>query len=65
MNSGHESLNDSELVVKDLGKRSQAVGGAGGVRDDVLLGVVLVEVDTCDTKEVRVSESIDADTTSS
>ena len=46
VDGGHESLDDGELVVEDLGEGSQAVGGAGSVGDDVVLGVVLVEVDT-------------------
>ena len=48
MDGGHETLNDTEVVVDDLGERSQAVGGARGVGEDVdILGVVLV-VDTHD-----------------
>ena len=42
----HEALLDAERVLQHLGHRRQAVGGAGRVRDDVvLLGVVLVVVD--------------------
>ena len=33
--SGHEALNDAELVIHDLGDGGQAVGGAGGVGDDL------------------------------
>jgi hypothetical protein len=47
VNGGHESLNNGELVVEDLGEGSKAVGGARGVRDDGVGGVVLVEIDTC------------------
>ena len=37
---------DLEVVVDDLGNRRQAVGGAGGVGNDVVLGrIVLVLVD--------------------
>ena len=35
MDSGHQALDDLEVVVDDLGDGGQAVGGAGGVRDDV------------------------------
>lgn len=31
-----------------MGQRSQTVGGAGGIRDDVLVGGVLVVVDSID-----------------
>lgn len=34
--------------MDDLGKRSKAVGGARGVGDNVVLGVVGLEVDTAD-----------------
>ena len=46
MNRGHETLNNAELVVDDLGKGSKAVGGARGVGDDLSLGIVRVEIDT-------------------
>jgi hypothetical protein len=46
VDSGHESLNDSELVVDDLGERSQAVGGARSVGENVDVLGVLVEVDS-------------------
>jgi len=48
VDSGHETLNDTEVVVDNLGEGSKAVGGARGVRDDLVLGLVLVEVDTAD-----------------
>lgn len=51
VDGGHESLNDGELVVEDLGEGSKAVGGARGVGDDGVGGVVLVEVDTCSMRE--------------
>lgn len=41
------TLNDGEFVVKNLGEGSKAVGGAGGVGDDGLGRIVLVQVDTC------------------
>ena len=40
VDGGHETLDDSELVVDDLGERGQAVGGARGVGDDIGLAVV-------------------------
>ena len=36
MNGGHKTLNHTELVVDNLSDRSQAVGGARCVRNDVL-----------------------------
>lgn len=46
MNGGHETLDDTELVVQDLGQRSQAVGGARSVGKDLDVLGVLIEVDT-------------------
>lgn len=46
VDGGHETLNDAELVVDNLGERSQAVGGARSVGDDVGAAVVLLVVDT-------------------
>jgi hypothetical protein len=48
VDGGHETLNDTELVVDDLGEGGQAVGGARSVGDDVGRAVVLVLVDTND-----------------
>ncbi|GIX64591.1 glyceraldehyde 3-phosphate dehydrogenase [Babesia caballi] len=45
---GHQTLDDAELVVHNLGQGSQAVGGAAGVRDDALALVVRGVVDTVD-----------------
>ena len=43
---GHERALDRELVMHDLGRRGQAVGGAGSVGNDMVLGrIVLVLVD--------------------
>ena len=42
VDGGHETLNDGELVVNDLGKRGQAVGGAGSVGENVFAGVGLL-----------------------
>lgn len=48
VDGGHETLNDTELVVDDLGEGSKAVGSARSVGDDVGRAVVLVLVDTDD-----------------
>ena len=48
VNGGHEALDDTKLVVDDLGEGRKAVGRAGRVRDDLVLRVVLVEVDADD-----------------
>ena len=43
----HQPVPDADAVVQHLGERGQAVGGAGGVRDDVVRVAVVgvVEVD--------------------
>jgi len=46
MDSGHQTLDDTEFVVDNLGEGGQAVGCAGSVGDDGVLGIVLVQVDT-------------------
>jgi hypothetical protein len=38
----HEAALDAEVVVEDLGERREAVRRTGGVRDDVLTGVLVV-----------------------
>ena len=48
VNGGHETLLNTEVVVDDLGKWSEAVGSAGGVGDDSLRWVVVGVVDTED-----------------
>jgi len=48
VDSGHQALDDTELVVDDLGERGQAVGCAGSVGDDGVLGVICLQVDTTD-----------------
>ena len=45
VDSGHQPLDDTEIVVDDLGERSQAIGRAGRIRDDSVLGVVCLQVD--------------------
>lgn len=46
VNGGHQTLSKAELVVDDLSKGGQAVGGAAGVGDDLVVGLVAVDVDT-------------------
>ena len=48
VDSSHETFNNFEVVVDDLGERSQAVGRARGVRNDLVLGIVGIEIDTDD-----------------
>ena len=48
VNGGHETLDDAEVVVYDLGERSQAVGGAGCVGNDLDVGSVLIKVYAAD-----------------
>lgn len=48
VDGGHETLNDTELVVDDLGEGSKAVGGARGVGQDLDVGLVALLVDTHD-----------------
>jgi len=48
VDGGHEGLSDAKVVVDNLGKGGQAVGGARGVGDDLVLGLVGVQVDSAD-----------------
>ena len=49
----HQATLDREQVVDDLGSRGQAIGGAAGVADDVVLGrVVTTLVHTKDDRDV-------------
>jgi len=48
VDGGHQALDDTELVMDDLGERCQAVGCARSVGDDGVLGVICVQVDTTD-----------------
>jgi hypothetical protein len=42
VHGGHQTLDDAEFVVQDLGQRGKAVGGARSVEKDVdVLGVYL------------------------
>ena len=40
VDGGHETLDNAEFLIEDLGNRSQAVGGAGSVGDNVLGTIV-------------------------
>ncbi|KAF4522455.1 hypothetical protein B566_EDAN002539 [Ephemera danica] len=44
VNSGHEALNNLEVVVDDLGQGSEAVGGARSIGNDLHARVVLLKV---------------------
>lgn len=48
VDSGHQTLDNTELVVDNLGKRGKAVGGARSVGNNVVFAVILVEIDTAD-----------------
>ena len=48
MDGGHEALDDAEVVVDDLRHGREAVGGAGGVGNELHILGVLVEVDAAD-----------------
>jgi hypothetical protein len=48
VNSGHQTFNDTKVVVDNLGKRSQTVGGTRGVGDNLIFRLVSLEVDTTD-----------------
>lgn len=48
VDGSHETLDDTVLVVHDLGEGSQAVGGTRGVGKDVDVGLVVGVVDTHD-----------------
>jgi len=48
VDGGHETLLNTESVVDDLGEGSEAVSGAGSVRDDLHGRLVFVFVDTDD-----------------
>ena len=44
VDGSHDAALDTEGVIEDFGKRSEAVGGARSVRDDVVLRVVVVAI---------------------
>ncbi|KAF3823704.1 hypothetical protein GH733_007172 [Mirounga leonina] len=46
VDGGHESLHDAKVVMDDLGQRGQAVGGAGGIADNLERVVILLMVHT-------------------
>lgn len=48
MDSGHQTFDDTKVVIDDLSEGSQAVGSAGGIGDDLVFRLVGVQVDTAD-----------------
>jgi hypothetical protein len=59
VNSGHQSFNDSVLIVDNLesvsakrlwylGERGETVSGAAGITNDFVFGLVGIEIDTTD-----------------
>ena len=48
VHGGHKPLNDTEVVIDDLGDGSQAVGGAGSVGNELHVGGILLQVDAAD-----------------
>lgn len=48
MDGGHQAVLDAQLAMQHLGHRCQAVGGAGGVRDDPMGGAQHLVVDAVD-----------------
>lgn len=46
MDSGHEAFYNAEVVMDDFSQRSQAVGGAGGIADNLEGVVILLVVHT-------------------
>ena len=56
VNGRHQALAHAELAVDDIKRRRQAVGGAGGVADDVVGGrVELIVVDAQNHGEVGIA----------
>src|SRR6185369_5211756 len=49
---GHQAAFDAQRVVQYLGDGRQAVGRAGGVGDDPVLGRQLVVVDAIDDRQI-------------
>ena len=48
VDGGHEAFDDAEVIVDDLGKGSEAVGGARCVGNDLYVGSVAVKIDAAD-----------------
>mmetsp|Transcript_17888 Transcript_17888/g.26244 ORF Transcript_17888/g.26244 Transcript_17888/m.26244 type:complete len:338 (-) Transcript_17888:429-1442(-) len=46
MDSGHETLGDSELIIDNLSKRSKTIGGTGGVGYNIHGGLILFLVNS-------------------
>ena len=54
VDGGHQAAHDADVLVQHLGHRREAVGGAGGVRDDGVRGPQHVVVDAVDHRRVDV-----------
>ena len=50
VHGGHQTLQDPEVVVDNLGQRRQTVGGAGGVRHNLEDSKFEIEQDKTSTK---------------
>lgn len=48
MDSGHQTFNDTKVVIDNLGERSQTVSGTRGVGDNLEVRGILLEVNTTD-----------------
>ena len=48
MDSGHEALDDAEIIVNDLGQRSQAVRGAGSIGNNLNVRRIGIQIDAAD-----------------
>ena len=48
VDGGHVAVGDADQLVKHLGDRGQAIGGARAVRDDVVFGLQRLVVDAVD-----------------
>merc|ERR1719253_1100246 len=46
MDSGHQTFLQSKLIIDNLGKRGQTVGGAGSIGDNIHAGLILFLVDS-------------------
>lgn len=48
VDGGHETFEDTELVIEDLSDGGKTVGGTGGIGNNVLGGLVILVVNTVD-----------------
>lgn len=46
MDGGHETFNDTELVIEDLSNRSKTVSSARSIGNDIFRSLVVLVVDT-------------------